>query len=637
MSRKLVERVSETPNPCAPDPISADELRSGSWLLRVARSNFQRFGEIAETSVYPTLTRLTWGSLCSGSEGVYFVMQAINAAVDAAWQDFVLEHKFSCEIVPDKRCWIEAVAECGPAALKHLQQQGRSNTKQKAWDDGEGCKPGEAEDDAEDIDFNPDLFEAPPDSSEMPCRFCDITDMGNRMSKCTAHGDKCFVPHVDLLVVGTSCRDLSKANPNKSKNQNVLQQATSRGGSAQTFRGMLAYLDAQRPPLVCYENVDALLEDSSSSGCGNGNFEVLLHEFHIRGYQAQATICEASKFGLPCRRRRLYVVFVQMAANNVVDFAKRPVAECFSYFRQFLGTCMREAASLEEVLRPDDDEAVLAELAARRSKAQEPMSSVGQAEWPEAHMRFAQGLQMMWTQSAGEHLQQNPWYHTLGNREKNALPLLQAHMPQRLAMVRDLSQSIMRANALTWQADLGRHVCPTLLSKMNLWLEDNRDSSKARLLLGREALSLQGFPIYAFLQVLQESNFCEDRQGQGLQTGSAKATAASSSKKRGGETKFEQGPPAGNVDRPPSGFPSEGLMADLAGNAMALPVIMGVVQSLLSCLEWRDSENAAPVAQVEDVDSACAAVALLQRQSGSASAGSDVPGSRGAFKRLRRA
>ena len=136
MSRKLVERVSETPNPCAPDPISADELRSGSWLLRVARSNFQRFGEIAETSVYPTLTRLTWGSLCSGSEGVYFVMQAINAAVDAAWQDFVLEHKFSCEIVPDKRCWIEAVAECGPAALKHLQQQGRSNTKQKAWDDG---------------------------------------------------------------------------------------------------------------------------------------------------------------------------------------------------------------------------------------------------------------------------------------------------------------------------------------------------------------------------------------------------------------------------------------------------------------------------------------------------------------------
>lgn len=632
MSRRLVERVSETPNTCAPDPISEDELRNGSWLLRLAVSNFQRFGEIADTSVYPTLRRLTWGSLCSGCEGVYFVMQAITAAADAACQDFVLEHKFSCEIVPEKRCWIEAVAQCGPATLKHLQQQGRSNAKQT--EDGEGCKPGEAEDDARDFDINPDLFKTPPDSSEMPCRFCDITDMGNRMSKCTAHGDKCFVPHVDLLVVGTSCRDLSKANPNKSKHQTVLQQTTSRGGSAQTFRGLLAYLDSQRPPLVCYENVDALLEDSSSSGSGS-NLEVLLQEFYLRGYQAQATICEASKFGLPCRRRRLYVVFVQMTANNVVDFAKRPVTECFSYFRKFLGTCMRESPSLETVLLPHDDEAVLAELAARRSKAQEPMSSVGQAEWPEAHMRFAQGLQMMWTQPVGEHLQKNPWYHTLSNREKNALPLLQAQMPQRIAMVRDLSQSILRANALTWQEDLGRHVCPTLLSKMNLWLEDRRDASKARILLGREALSLQGFPIYSFLQVLQDSQFCEDRQGQGLQTGSATATAASSSKKRGGDAKFEQGPPAGSIDRTPSGFPTEGLMADLAGNAMALPVVMGVVQSLLACLEWRDSEIAGPVSQVEDVDTACAAVALLQ--SGSASSGSEVLRSRGVFKRLRRA
>ena len=650
MSRQLVERVSEAPNPCAPDPVSAKELRDGTWLLRIAESNFQRFGDISDTSIFPTLRKMSWGSLCSGSEGTYFVMEAINAALAAANQEFRLEHRFSCEISPEKRCWIEAVAECGPATMQELLQlrsidlesdgedvkptseaqekfqrnpadSDSSDTLEDYPTNLAGCKPGEAK------------LRATLDSSEMPCRFCDITDMGSRMSKCMAHGDKCFVPHVDLLVVGTSCKDLSKANPNKSKNKNVLQQSTSRGGSAQTFRGLLAYLDAQRPAVVCYENVDALVEDSCSLS-GSSNMEVLMNEFATRGYQVQATICEASKFGLPSRRRRLYAVFVQMTANSVVDLAKRPVSDCFSRLRQFLSTCMRESPSLETVLLPHDDDAVLAQLAARRNRAEEPMSSVGQAEWPEAHMKFAQSLQIMWAQPAGEHLQNNPWYHTLGNREKNALPLLQAQMPQRLAMVRDLSQSIGRANCATWQDDLRRHVCPTLLSKMTLWLESSTDSSKARIMLGREALCLQGFPIYAFLEILQSSRQ-DKQQQQGSQTGFV-AVAPSDVRKTPNQesTKIDKAAAAGSFDRPQAGFPSEGLMADLAGNAMALPVVMAVVQSMLACLEWRDTEIAAPVSQVEDVDTACAAVALLQ--SSAVAAEPEGHASRGSFKRLRR-
>ena len=661
MSRVLAERVSEVYNPCPPDAIDAQELRDGTWLLRVAASNFQRFGQIAEAAVFPTRSTLTWGSLCSGSEGAAFVTEAINVAMKAAGCKCVLQHMFSCEVVPDKRCWIRAVSERGKATIQKIEGiQGVSacgdaldgecqDDDSDNDDDAAVCanatavlggrRPGCGSEDQEAEAQEPPASRCSPDAAEMPCIFCDITLMGERMCECKMHAGKCYVPRVDLLLVGTSCKDVSRANPNKAKHKNVLQQTASRGGSAQTFHGLLAYLDKQRPTLVIFENVDALLEDSSSSS-GSSNMQVLISEFANRGYQAQATICEASKFGLPCRRRRLYVFFVQMTGNNLVDFAKRPVDRCFAAFRQFLATCMRDAPSLEEVLLNDDHEAVLAELATRRTRASEPMSSVGQAEWPEAHMKFAEALQMMWTQPAGEHLQSNPWYHTLGTRERNALPLLQAQMPRRLSMVRDLSQSIGRANAATWQEDTRQHVCPTLLAKMTLWLERSSDGSKARLLLGREALSLQGFPVYAFLEVLGSCAFGADEE-KGPQAGSAQtetkaSCAAAAPTKPGGRPASQlQGPLAGKVDRPPAGFPSEGLMADLAGNMMSLPVLMAVAQSALACIQWKDIEVSTPVPLDDDIASACAAVELLSSAPLQESERADTA-SRGSFKKLRR-
>ena len=456
VSRQLVERLSDAYNPCQPDWIGPGELKDGTWLLRVARSNFERFSHAAASSVYPCRRKLTWGSLCSGSEGAAFVMHAINAALVSAGQSCTLERRFSCEIAPEKRCWIRAVSECGAKTMQQVRADllRRDSSIYSSCDTEETAEtklpkqqlepelPEVSQEEQEDEDEDGSAvkfgrrpghcgaefcFQTPSESSDQPCVFCDITTMGQVMAPCVSHGphgSECYVPAVDLLIVGTSCKDLSKANPNKAKNKNVLSQTTSRGGSAQTFRGLLSYVDSQRPPLIVFENVDSLAEDSSSSGVSN--MDVLKHEFSVRGYQAQATICEASKFGLPCRRRRLYVFFAQMVSNSLVDFQKRGVDDCFAQFRAFLSTCVRDGPCLENVLLPADDEAVLSELEARqRNSKQEPMSAVGQAEWPEAHMKFAEALGVMWSQPAGHHLQSNPWYHTLSQREKNALPLLQ--------------------------------------------------------------------------------------------------------------------------------------------------------------------------------------------------------------------
>ena len=47
---------------------------------------------------------------------------------------------------------------------------------------------------------------------------------------------------------------------------------------------------------------------------------------------------------------------------------------------------------------------------------------------------------------------------------------------------------------------------------------------------------------------------------------------------------------------------------------MALPVLMAIVQSALSCLPWRAGETAAPLAEQDDVRVACEAVGMLDTE-----------------------
>lgn len=642
VQRKLVPRVSETVVQCEADTVEAEELRDETWLLRVASSNFGRFAGIAEGNIYPSRRSLTWGSLCSGSEGTAFVMRAISAALREKRQPLQLTQTFSCEINKEKRSWISGVVACEERVMRRLAQAHRQQqllpgrrpgkTAKATTQGGEPGDPeaaaGSTQDDRKDEDGNVDTefsdhlqsLGASEDSEEdsaaadsaddeemeeekhcrkdvadMPCLFTDICDMGKEMATCSCHGSKCFTPSVDILVVGTSCKDLSKANPNKRKDseQATFTQSHSRGGSAQTYHGLVAYLRKKRPPLVVFENVDTLDEGSQS---GMSNQHILMEQLGQLGYEGQPTICEASKFGLSFRRRRCYILFVQVAGNPLIDFNARSVQKCFQQFRQFLSSCMREGPSLETQLLAPDHPAVLAELQSRedKKKAEDPMSGASNAQWPEQHMKFAAERGVLWCQKAPEQLRTNAWYHTLGSREKNALPLLQHQHNSESAMIRDLSQSIYRANSVTRVEH--RHVGPTLLSRQTLWVEPRLFGRDARVLLGREALRFQGFPIMSFLEELAAwKEQQESERSKGTLSGNNAANRTRS----------------GSQEALPAGFPSESLMWDLAGNGMSLPVLMGVVQSAMSCLPWRTSEAQARLAQQDDVRVACEAVALL--------------------------
>ena len=115
-----------------------------------------------------------------------------------------------------------------------------------------------------------------------------------------------------------------------------------------------------------------------------------------------------------------------------------------------------------------------------------------------------------------------------------------------MVVFRDLSQSIAPINSNSWNENTGRHVCTTLLPKMELWI-DNFTESSCRWLIGQEALMLQGFLISVFLEALES-----DYEGDWRQT--------------------------------------QSLMLDLAGNAMPLPTVLAMLQAGFLCIElatWR--------------------------------------------------
>ena len=116
--------------------------------------------------------------------------------------------------------------------------------------------------------------------------------------------------------------------------------------------------------------------------------------------------------------------------------------------------------------------------------------------------------------------------------------------------MRDLSQSITRLVVSSRAGN--RHVAPTQLPRQLLWIES---PFGLRLLLGREALTMQGFPTAKVSSLLNEA----------------------------GET----------------------FMQDLSGNMMSLPIVLAMVMPLFTSLSWAEScATIAPPASDSDVDAA---------------------------------
>ena len=174
-------------------------------------------------------------------------------------------------------------------------------------------------------------------------------------------------------------------------------------------------------------------------------------------------------------------------------------------------------------------------------------------------MAYADQLGVRWASPVDASLLENPCYACLTKREQDALVLSRVDGPK--AEFRNLSQSVGRINARSTKEELGREVAPTMLPGHMIWVE-----SQQRLLTGEEALIMQGFPILRL---------------------QAKVVSL------------------------PEEVSTQGFLRDLAGNAMAFPVVLAIFQAGLASLPWR-----APRATPQEEDGLAVTMAALAELEG---------------------
>ncbi|CAE7493136.1 ageIM, partial [Symbiodinium necroappetens] len=523
--------------------VAAEHIQDGTLLHRLALENLEKFKALqpgaplgcGQGRQAPHPMVLTWASACSGSEGMYYVAEAINAAYACSDVPVKLKHVFSCESAAEKQKWIQAILSVGPL---------REPTSD-SW-------PPPLE-----------VWGGEDDGGEGHCLFSDILELFQVQAKCCRHKKGCDVPSVDLLVVGTSCKDVSKMNTGVDRSAPVFKQASSRGGSAQTFQGLLGYVQSHRPLCIVYENVDTISDQPSSAE--ESNLKVLLGKFESLGYEGQPVMTDACEFGLPCHRHRVYVFLVNKRSPKLC-LLSRPLADIMHVFRQLVSSCTRSPPCFSAVLLPNDHPAVKLSLEERQARAEKSQSSKsksskqGPDNWVNLHMKFADSLQVRWGSAPGSELQSNPHFQVLTRREADALTLSEVESPN--AGFRNLSQSVGRINFNSLRDD-GTHLGPTMLPGQLLW---TTLAKPHRLLTGYEAMLMQGFPIESCIERLDQEAYV------------VRASQATSKEKA---------------------FPTDALLQELAGNAMALPVLLAFAQSGLAAVWLRAPEMESNASSVE--------------------------------------
>lgn len=121
--------------------------------------------------------------------------------------------------------------------------------------------------------------------------------------------DKSTIPDHDLLVGGFPCQDYSVAR-SVSKEQGI------NGKKGVLWWQIRDILDTKTPPFVLLENVDRLLKSPASQR--GRDFAIMLRSMNNLGYIVEWRMINAAEYGMPQRRRRVFI----FAYHNSTKLAK---------------------------------------------------------------------------------------------------------------------------------------------------------------------------------------------------------------------------------------------------------------------------------------------------------------------------
>ena len=348
-----------------------------------------------------------------------------------------------------------------------------------------------------------------------PCIFMDMKYMGNETAPCWSHGfsskkerlsnskeepKHCNVPRADLAFYGSSCKYFSHANHQKQHGSNEKFMSTDAGKDHQsyiTLKGFLAYLKKYKPSMFVWENVGAVADGDQQDKEANNVAKYFEMEISPEGYEIQVNFCEASFWGLPQDRKRIYAVGV-LPSNNL--FCLDDVTGFFASFREFLSATRMPSPSLHLVLQCSHgllQHCLKDLLEVRQEIASKRVGKAGNTAWETRHINYCRQKQIRFsTLKASAAVRENAFYSTLREDQQQLIAIAQEEFGEDLCI--DLTQSLGTFSRVVPKRD--DMAIATLMPANDWWISL---PERQGLLLGREALMLQGFPYHQLEEVVE--------------------------------------------------------------------------------------------------------------------------------------
>ena len=474
--------------------LHASDLREMAGLEQLAAEHLQNFSSLLHNVRLAGPNRkLIIGSACTGSAGHHVIMIAFLRACAKYLPDFTFEIAFDCENANLKRKWITDLYRVLPA-------------------------PGA------DSNF---------------CMYDNICDLGNAEATCHNHrcakgkAKKCRVRRCNVIICSTSCVDLSAANMNKATTAIFEGEPVPGNKSRETLDGLCNYMKSYRPDVVFWENVCEAEKEI--------HMAPLKTRLLSLGYDCQFAHINSKMFGLPHNRNRVFGVFVNITDPEVVNLKDNPIDAAFRHFRLFLRITHRKFECASHFLLDAKDPCVTQEYV--RIKHNKESNQKDSYDWKKAQsIADKKGLPFRTWHPPAAPLAANRWFQALTRLQQHAIQFnLKETESKPHHMFRNSTDSFGRIRVSPVPDEGEPYTCGSCMPDQRLLYfglpdtpYDNDDLP--RVVLGRENLAMQGFPISIIKAMPNEH--------------------------------------------------TEATMADLAGNMVSLPVLMGVMMSAFAALSW---------------------------------------------------
>ena len=295
------------------------------------------------------------------------------------------------------------------------------------------------------------------------------------------------------------------------------------GTSGETFAGMVAYMQAHRPPFLVWENVPDIVE-----ACDGNNIAHLVHTVSAIGYVTAFRVLCSDSYLLPQRRRRCYGICALVDDTGLSNRGAQAMVEGMMQTVESLS--FPKPVPIEQFLLKPDDAHVKAELA--RVQSAKPSATAKDDKtkvWRQHTQAACRKRRLDYdTLALPEQMMESEAMRQLSEREQKGLAFW-------MRVERDKVTSLDVSPSLFRMARGHSGLFPTLCPGSKVVLIEQK-----RVLTGLESLTLQGFPPSLLKQYARERS-----------------------------------------DRSSGGVAPDVLMGDLAGNAYSGTVILAVLLSVI--------------------------------------------------------